>query len=330
MTRKTDHPDPLLPAFLSSLILAVRFCTQWILRALFFWAKAPISNAFRLKSASVYWPILRWLFLPLQWAAGLYAMAALLIAIHDLYTGHLLLGPARQAVLVFVTAPLAALVFMIFDWAALYSADPQVRMDLAGKRAEAMVKKIIELRRPAYAPCEAFHGALLVFNRGASNEYSVEVDHILITPHNLFLIETKYKSGTIHANPDSPTWKTETDIGPGVMRNALRQVKNAARVLEKEFAHIPPIVPLVAIHGEGVTIVGGPGNVVSAYELPRAIEAFEFSSQRRAALNPSSVLNALQSRVSTDASDWERHIARADVVRYRAELHEIVRTSSID
>ncbi len=330
MTREIDQPAPLLPGFLTFLIQAVRLCTQWTLRPLYFWAKKTISKAFHLKSASAYWPILGWLFLPLQWAAGLYATATILIAIHDLYTGHLLLGSTRQAVLVFTTAPLAGLVFMLFDWIALYSADPQVRRELAGKRAEATVKNIIELLRPAYAPCEALHGALFVFNRGTPNEYSVEADHILITAHNLFLIETKYKSGTIHADPDSPAWQTETGAGPGVMRNALRQVKNAARVLETEFADMPPIVPLVAIHGEDVMIVGGPGNVVNACELPQAIEAFEFSNQQRTALNPSTVLKALQSRVSTDAIDWERHVTRADAARYRAELREIVRTSSID
>lgn len=329
MTKNTDHQDSLLPAFLFSLLHAAKFCTQWTLRPLFFWVKSPMTEACRLKSASAEWSTLKWICQPIQWIAGIYAMGGLLIAIHDIYTGHLLLRSTRQAVMVFATLPLAGLVFMLFDWIDGYSEDPQVRKELAGKRAEETVQKIIEALCPSLTPCATLHGALFVFHPGTSNEYSVEADHILVTPQNLYLVETKHKCGIIHAAPDSPTWKTETVAGQGSMRNALRQAKNSARALERELGGIPSIVPLVAIHGEEVVIVGGPSNVVSAYDLPLAIKAFEFASRQRPALNPSAIFLALQSHVSTDAEDWQRHVARADAARQRAELREIVRTSSV-
>jgi hypothetical protein len=303
--------------------------TSYAMRAAFFWAKKPASDALQLKRLSASWPAMKWLYIPVQWTAGLFAMGVALIGIHDIYTGHLTLDSVSLSVLVFLVVPLCGLVFMIFDWMEAYHLDPQAQKDLAGTKAEVLVEKIIEINRGCYPQCESLHGTLFVFNRGTPEEYSVEADHILITTHNIFLVETKYKSGIIFADADSPNWKISTRQGQGVMRNALLQVKNTARALQKEFGSVQNIVPIVAIYGLDVSIVGGPGNVVWAHNLLDAIDAFELVNQEQKKLDPPAILAELKLKVSTESRDFDKHLTRANAAKRRAELSEIVKSSSI-
>jgi hypothetical protein len=310
-------------------IVCATFGTLHVMRGVFFWAKKPVSDTLQLKRLSVSWPAMKWLYIPVQWAAGLFAMGATLIGIYDIYIGHLTLGSVILSTLVFLAAPLCGLVFMIFDWMEAYHLDPQAQKDLAGTRAEALVEKLIEINRECYPQCESLHGTLFVFNQGTPEEYSVEADHILITTHNIFLIETKYKSGAIFADADSPNWKTSTHQGQGVMRNALLQAKNTARVLQKELGSVQNIVPIVAIYGQKVSIIGGPGNVVWAHNLLNTIHAFELANQERQKLDPAAILTELKLKASKNPKDFDRHLIRTNAATHRAELSEIVNSSSI-
>lgn len=69
----------------------------------------------------------------------------------------------------------------------------------------------------------------------------------------LYLLETKYKSGTIHADADAPQWQTICAQGiNGSMRNALLQAKNTALVLEPEVRLPCLLVLIVVIHGRQI------------------------------------------------------------------------------
>jgi len=161
-----------------------------------------------------------------------------------------------------------------------------------------------------------------------SNEFSVEADHIVITERNIFVIETKCKSGTISAGADSPRWKVSSHHGDGEMQNALKHAKNAARVLNRE-ANLPcEIIPLVAIKGSEVQILDGPSNVSAAENIIAIMRAFE-QSKPHPKLDPTAIQALLQPYISNDQTAMERHIERAQAARKRAEQAEIVAAASI-
>jgi hypothetical protein len=156
----------------------------------------------------------------------------------------------------------------------------------------------------------------------------VEVDHLLVTPKQIYLVETKYKSGAIHVETEAAQWHTSSAHGTGRMRNALLQVKQTARVLKREL-DLPEMVPLVAIVGNDTTLVGAPGNVVLAADLIKTIQAFE----QVAAGEPvpvERVVAKLRQYVSDDFDARDRHNKRARAAQWRVELDQLVLTASLD
>ncbi|MGZ3240475.1 MAG: nuclease-related domain-containing protein [Burkholderiaceae bacterium] len=214
--------------------------------------------------------------------------------------------------------------------------DPNTAKERAGKEAEDYVQALIDSyvqHNPAY---QALHSQLFVFNAAMPNEYSAEVDHILITQRNIFLIETKYKSGVIYAVHDAKEWRTAShpdDDGQqrtGEMRNALLQAKNTAKVLAKEM-HLPTkVIPIVSIYGNNVSIVDGPSNVVAADNMINAIAMFERHANGNIELDVKDIATTLQAQCSTDPQALEKHKARAQGKGEQREIERFVQNASID
>jgi hypothetical protein len=286
-----------------------------------------LSQKLALPAHSGKWHSWSWLFNVIRCVSGIVFFITAIRVGHVAY-----IADAREQFLFLLQQGLTCLacagVFDVLTWLEAYAEDPDTQKHLAGQKAEQLVKELVEGYRTQDPEARSLHGALFVFHPGSADEFSVEIDHLLVTRRNVFVIETKYKSGTITATAEAADWKVETSAGSTSMRNALKQAKTTARVLQRQFSLSCEIVPVVAIAGNEVQVVGGPTNVVIAYDLPRTLHAFEFMQELRIA-NPAHVLMQLQKYISTDPDAMQRHIARAQAARIRGEMAEIVQAASL-
>lgn len=170
---------------------------------------------------------------------------------------------------------------------------------------------------------------LFVFNQNQDNEWSAEVDHIVIGGSAIYLVETKYKSGTIHANADAAQWKVEHFDRQSSMRNALKQSQNSAKVLKRELK-IPgaEFIPVVSIVGNDVQVVGGPSNVVACEDVATVIVAIERSLPNKG-MNQAQALEIIERHSLKDSAAMDRHIARAQAKRAENERKNIFENAAV-
>jgi hypothetical protein len=296
--------------------------------ALFFLLKRPLSRALHLEWHSARWSSLQWCYLPLKWLAGLLCLIALANASHQLSAPPARTDQIIAGLLALCVGLACGLLFNVLHWMERYARDPAIQKKMAGIAAERYVQRLIEEYRQDCPGSRALHGKLFVFHANTPEEFSVEADHLLITERNIFVIETKCKSGTVSAQVDASTWKVSSPHGDGDMRNALQQAKNAARVLQRQAALPCELIPLVAIKGNDVTIVDGPTNVLVAAHLINVLRAFEHGKPDPI-LDPASVTALLLPHMHDDPAAMARHIQRAKAAKARAQMTAIVNAASI-
>ncbi|WP_322046628.1 nuclease-related domain-containing protein [Paraburkholderia sp. J67] len=198
----------------------------------------------------------------------------------------------------------------------------------AGYKAERKVKGFVSKIARATKGRD-FHNLLVVVNKGTSSEFSMEMDHVLITERNVFMLETKYKSGTVFVNADAPVWRVQSRHGESSMRNALLQVKNTCKQFERFVAPGVAPIPIVVITSDNeVTIDGGISNVVTPENLPAVIAAFDRKFSTRT-LDSAALCNALLSKVDGSAEARRRHKERANSAKTRAQDESITGRASI-
>ncbi|SFB38155.1 Nuclease-related domain-containing protein [Collimonas sp. OK607] len=272
---------------------------------------------------------MKWLYVPMKWLADILFLVVLFVTAKKLSVTPTHVDQFMVYILALCAAFPCGLLFNILHWMEKYSKDPAIQKKMAGIAAERYVQKLIEDCRKKELPVSrSLHGKLFVFNEHTPNEFSVEVDHLLITERNVFVIETKCKSGSLSAGADSPTWKISSPYGDTDMRNAPKQVKNATRVLQHQAALPCELIPLVAIKGNDVKIVDGPTNVLVAADLVNVLRAFE-RDKPQPTLDPASVTALLLPHMNDDPAAMKRHVERANAARVRAEMTEIVHAASI-
>lgn len=191
----------------------------------------------------------------------------------------------------------------------------------AGRSAELVMQNDIDHLLDQYPGAAALHGSLLVFHRGRRNEFSIEVDHIVITKKHVYVIETKYQSGDIYPAPHKSEWRVRTKYGDKFMRNAFKQAQNHQKVLSDKFQIDHGIVPLVAIVGNNVTLHNPEMNVFVQSELAEVISYFEASG--RPQFRPRQLAKRISRLASEENTDWELHVRRAQ----RSKLHDQSRMS---
>lgn len=298
------------------------------IKSLFYLLEGPISRLFRLEKHSLHWPALKWILAPLQWAAMVGFTWLSWHAALVFWQREEIGLPVPSVAIYLAGVVLCSLSFNVIAWLKQHFHSPTIQKKIAGRNAERFVEKIIEGHRSRHPEAIAMHGVLLVFKPDTEQEYSLEADHLLITPKNFFVIETKYKSGTIHVAPTAKFWKVITLQGEGQMRNALEQAKNAARVIQKQL-NLPVMpVPIVAIKGNRVALIDAPANVVPAEDLLKVIEAFE-ESKHDGFFEPSVVGQLLAQFRNCKEAAMKRHIARASTTSRKAELENIVNSASL-
>lgn len=308
---------------------AIFLATTAIMLAVFFFLKRPISRALHLEWCSTSWSSMKWFYVPMKWLAGIMFLVVLLVTAKKLSANPAHVDRIMPCILALCAALPCGLLFNILHWMKQYSKDPAIQKKMAGIAAERYVQKLIEdFRKKDLPVSSSLHGKLFVFNEHMPNEFSVEVDHMLVTERNVFVIETKCKSGTLSAGADSPIWKVSSPYGDTDMRNALKQVKNTARVLQRQITFPCEVIPLVAIKGNDVKIVDGPTNVLVAADLGNVLRAFEHGKPHPI-LDPASVIALLLPHMNDDPAAMKRHIERANAARVRAAMTEIVNAASI-
>jgi hypothetical protein len=195
---------------------------------------------------------------------------------------------------------------------------------LSGVNAEKTVKNLIEAIAPSKNGWLTYHNILLVFNKGLPTEWSREIDHLLVRGNSVYIVETKYKSGTIYVNKDFDTWRVVNNEQELKMRNALKQVIKACEIFDREF-NLPNFtaIPIVVIVGNDVKMVNAPTNVVSYLDLDTVISAFELNHENKK-INTSELINSLNKSIATDKQYFERHIKRAEEVKRKDGYKKIV------
>jgi hypothetical protein len=309
-----------ISACVIAMLLLLKFCYGW--------AKPQIMEGMRLDELSSEWRQRAWLYHSIAWVSGL-------LCFFYLFSSIVILSLKGATPIQMITAashiPLAILLgfpFLAVRWIWQCESDPDIQRTVAGRKAEAFVADAINDQMDQCPGSRVMHGALFVFHPGLENEYSIEIDHLLITKKHLYLIETKFKSGTIWASDTASEWKTSTVSRDGSMRNPLMQVKNSARVLKKELDLPFDIIPLVAIYGNDVLLVGAPGNVVAAENVVRAIRAFE-QSVATEDINPKEIASRMRMHVCDDKLAMQKHKERAQLAKARTEMSAIVQTASL-
>ncbi|SFB21485.1 Nuclease-related domain-containing protein [Collimonas sp. OK607] len=333
MSHQKNNNDDFLTAVGSAVlawgVLAMMWATTTIMLAIFFLLKRPISRALHLERCSTSWSSTKLLYGPIKCLASILFLFVFFVTAKKLSATPTHVDQITVYMLALCAALPCGLLFNILHWMQQYAEDPAIQKKMAGIAAERYVQKLIEdFRKKDLPASRSLHGKLFVFNEHAPSEFSVEVDHMLITERNVFVIETKCKSGTLSARADSPTWKVSSPYGDTDMRNALKQVKNAIRVLQRQTALPCELIPLVAIKGNDVKIDNGPTNVLVAANLANVLRAFEHGKPHPI-LDPASVTALLLPHVNDDPAAMERHIERANAARARAEMTEIVNAASI-
>ncbi len=342
-----NNKDSDVFTWLLSLLLAITYLvtsfvlTYWM-RALFFYAKKPVIEKLKLDALSPTWPTLKWLYRAISWTAGFMFLLGAVQCIRDIaflmklepmpkeFSANLI-GSSLivDTMFAFLWSLACAFVFNVIHWIKECYSNPDVQKKLAGIKAEQFVQKVLKMGQSRYPEAQILNGVLFVFNAGTATEFSVEVDHLVITQRNIYAIETKRKSGNIFADASAREWRVVTAHGEGSMRNALLQSKNAARVLHQQFALPFTPIPLVAIMGNNLNIVGGPGNVFDAQLIISVMDGFDFA-QKEIRINPKEILDRLTPFIVTDALAKKRHIERANMAGYKATIANIVNTASVD
>lgn len=313
----------------------------WLPPIIYFPIKAPIFRFLKADVHAKHLSFLHRLAVPVVWLA-IFALTGIpqffiikALYAHSHESAQYIEGLIENLYL-FTLLPASFLV-AVGKWIEEVASSPDIQKRVAGHRAEEQVKKLIDSEICPRLDAIALHNSLFVFNENTDNEFSAEVDHIIVSSRNFYLIETKYKSGTIFADANEDAWVVRTAHGEGSMRNALNQAKNSSEILFKKCSLSVQPIPIVVIVGNNPNLVGNPSNVVTGDGLLRLIQAFERISESSSRADPSNIIAKLHAFINKDQFAYERHIERIqkrlDQVGRQRELNqdkEIVNAASID
>jgi hypothetical protein len=296
--------------------------SKFLAKVIFYPLKDPINEIADLKSFSWHWKKYSGFFRFIRLCCGLYFFGLSMLIFFSLIIQPFELLNYR----VYVVAAAFGMAVAVLCWIEEYGTNAEIQKMLSGKKAEECVKIIVENVQYHLQGARTLHGKLFIFNRDQANEFSVELDHILVTRKNVYFIETKQKTGVIHFDANKDQWVVKTKHGDSSMRNALNQIKNSTKVMQEQLGFQFKIIPIVAIVSENASIVDAPGNVVLAKNLPDVLKAFE-SIENTTKIDVEDVLRKLNVHMSNSQSDFSKHIDRANKSRETAVKKNIVDSS---
>jgi restriction system protein len=153
-----------------------------------------------------------------------------------------------------------------------------------------------------------FHNVIIPAKSGTT-----QIDHILVSPYGLFIVETKNKKGWIFGSENQPTWTQTLYTGKYSFQNPLRQTFRQKKILS-EFLGLDESIlhTIVYFVGDCKFKTQLPDNVIRS-RLGRYIKGF-----RNPILSPLDVdrlVMALEQHIS------ESSLTRRDHVRSLRQRH---------
>lgn len=298
--------------------------------AIYYPVKNPLTRFLRLKQLSPVWVNWGGVVAFIQFVCGftLLLMISSLVQIYQLKPDQFWHFQTLQWIFTDILVLLsAALPAGLNHWLRQYYNDADVQREVAGWKAEAYVAKLLDSACRKQPGWNVWHVVLLVFNADQENEFSVEIDHLVISPHQVYLVETKCKSGVISATADTPTWGIKKVAGEDRMRNALLQVKHTAHVLKRQIVIPVPVIPLVAIYGHAA-LEDNPSNVCLANDVIQAISTFEKACQ--STTTTTGLFEQIQAHRNNSTQAMATHIVRAKAAQQKAHQQQFIEDASIE
>ena len=119
------------------------------------------------------------------------------------------------------------LVFVLFIILSLFSGSSALGSTVKGRIGEEKTRRNIRLSLNAKI-YQRYHDVILPSSNGTT-----QIDHLLVSPYGLFLIETKNIDGWIFGSEDRPSW-TQSLYGQNYsLQNPIRQTYRQKKILSK-------------------------------------------------------------------------------------------------
>ncbi|MFP8967815.1 nuclease-related domain-containing protein [Pokkaliibacter sp. CJK22405] len=110
-----------------------------------------------------------------------------------------------------------------------------------------------------------------------ANGKTTQIDHVLISPYGIFVIESKHYSGWIFAQEHDARWTQVLNKKRTPFQNPIRQNYRHVKAIQQLFDFLPPeqIVSLVVFSGSAKFRGGKPLNVFYTHELKNYLRSRE-------------------------------------------------------
>ena len=182
-----------------------------------------------------------------------------------------------------------------------------------GQKGESLVKKSL-------SKIKEYHRILndITFVNEKS-EMTHQIDHILIHPHGVFVIETKNYYGTIISNTGEPFWIKDIKGEKTRISNPLKQNKSHAvmvnRILEKKYE----VIPVVVFVKNNAPYIGDE-NVINLKDLKLFIDSYPYKE-----LLEKEQINLIYKTLKSNKSDVSKkeHIQN---IEYLKQIREEIKS----
>jgi hypothetical protein len=174
---------------------------------------------------------------------------------------------------------------------------------ILGNRGERLVR--VKLEQLDSATYKVIHDVLIPSKNG-----STQIDHIVVSPYGVFVLETKHYDGWIYGNETDEKWVQVIYKRKSKFYNPIRQNKGHIRALSlvlQEFGSIP-FIPIVVFTGRGTLRTQTTTKVVYGRDLLNVLSEF-----KDVVIEPAKIEEIYQKILSiriTDKEALDQHIAR--------------------
>jgi hypothetical protein len=319
-----------IPYALGLVIGAILVIPLWIASTLF--DKHLVNNTF-LQKAALDWPVYKLIFIPVRIVCFMLLLPGSVLFIWIFrdtdYSTAIKIFWASLTAFIWMAI---LVVFKMTTWMERTFNSPEVQQKRAGLRAEKAVEDFIDRNIASGVSGLALHNQLLVFKSATPSEHSVELDHMLITKKNVFVIETKYKSGEVSVDTQSDEWSVVASHGKSTMRNALNQVKNSIKTLKSNIGVLDSLsmVPVVVFVGSDLKIRNAPSNVVALDGLASFIAHFELASHSTGTIDQDVIEQTIKKYADSSDLARQNHIHRIHSKVARNDAESVYKSASID
>lgn len=139
-----------------------------------------------------------------------------------------------------------------------------------GKKGEDKVKKLLREKIKVY---HKVINDLTFINE--KSEMSHQIDHLLIHPYGVFVIETKNYYGVIHSDTHDSFWLKEVKGKVERIGDPLKQNKSHVRMVKKYLANDIDVIPVVVFIKNNAPYMGD-GNVINYKDLLLFISSYPY------------------------------------------------------